>query len=246
MLALVRWKKRERETYHSDECAIRLINSLLVVQRIHWRKWGQEWNRLFICLVVRAMDVMWGRGLHELLPLLVSDGKLNYVSQSWRFFPLLGSCVFPSYFFFHSKYKPLAVIHMDSKFKLGENIPHRGLIFLSASAITLSLFLLLFSWLFFLPADGAAISSHCIYTHWRSPDLPQTRTTLLKRQGGGVWGESSLVPEFRQMFVEISGDFLVFFLEEKKGKKQSFFIGWAQGVLQLPLLVLERFFPLVE
>lgn len=54
---------------------------------------------------------------------------------------------------------------MDSKFKLGENIPHRGLIFLSASAITLSLFLLLFSWLFFLPADGAAISSHCIYTH---------------------------------------------------------------------------------
>lgn len=38
---------------------------------------------------------------------------------------------------------------MDSKLKLGEKIPHRGLIFLSASAITLSLFLLLFSWLFF-------------------------------------------------------------------------------------------------
>lgn len=162
------------------------------------------------------------------------------------FLPSIRVLRFPVTFFFHLKYKPLAVIHMESKLKLGKKIPRRGLIFLSASAITLSLFLLLFSWLFFLPADGAAISSHCIYTHWRSPDLPQTRTTLLKRQGGGVWGESSLYPEFRQMFVEISGDFLVFFLEEKKGKKQSFFIGWAQGVLQLPLLVLERFFPLVE
>lgn len=63
----------------------------------------------------------------------------------------------------------------------------------------------------------------------------------------GEVGGSNLVPEFRQMFVEISGDFLVFFLEEKKkGKKQSFFIGWALGVLQLLLLVLELLFPLVE
>lgn len=50
----------------------------------------------------------------------------------------------------------------------------------------------------------------------------------------------SLVPELMQMFVEISGDFLVFFLQEKK--KQSFFTRWAWGVLQLPLLVLLLFF----
>lgn len=38
MLLFVSCKK---ETDHSDECAIRLIKSLLVVHRIHWRKWGQ-------------------------------------------------------------------------------------------------------------------------------------------------------------------------------------------------------------
>lgn len=37
--------------------------------------------------------------------------------------------------------------------------------------------------------------------------------------------KSGLVSELRQMFAEISGDFLVFFLQEKKGKKRSFFIG---------------------
>lgn len=58
--------------------------------------------------------------------------------------------------------------------------------------------------------------------------------------------KSGLVSELRQMFAEISGDFLVFFLQEKKGKKRSFFIGWARGVLQLPLLVLLLFFPLAE
>lgn len=30
-----------KKKHHSDECAIRLIKSLLVVHRIHWRKWGQ-------------------------------------------------------------------------------------------------------------------------------------------------------------------------------------------------------------
>lgn len=90
MLLLVSCKK---ETDHSDECAIRLINSLLVVHGIHWRKWGQEWKRLFICLVVRVMNGMWGRGLHELLPLHVSDLKLKYGADSQYLFPPSGSYI---------------------------------------------------------------------------------------------------------------------------------------------------------
>lgn len=61
--------------------------------------------------------------------------------------------------------------------------------------------------------------------------------------------KSRLVPELGQMF-EINGNFLVFFeLGQMRGggrKRLSFFIGWARGVLQLPLLVLLRLFPLTE
>lgn len=70
-------------------------------------------------------------------------------------------------------------------------------------------------------------------------------STLLK----GEKKKSRLVPELGQMF-EINGNFLVFFelgqMRGKKGKSLSFFIGWAWGVLQLPLLVLLRLFPLTE
>lgn len=71
-------------------------------------------------------------------------------------------------------------------------------------------------------------------------------STLLK----GEKKKSRLVPELGQMF-EINGNFLVFFelgqmRGGKKGKSLSFFIGWAWGVLQLPLLVLLRLFPLTE
>lgn len=70
-------------------------------------------------------------------------------------------------------------------------------------------------------------------------------STLLKEKK-----KSRLVPELGQMF-EINGNFLVFFeLGQMRGKKKrkrlSFFIGWARGVLQLPLLVLLRLFPLAE
>lgn len=97
MLLLVSCKK---ETDHSDECAISLINSLLVVHRIHWRKWGQEWKRLFICLVVKVMNVMWGRGLHELLPLHVSDLKLKYDADVQCLFPPSESSLFTHVFCF--------------------------------------------------------------------------------------------------------------------------------------------------
>lgn len=77
--------------------------------------------------------------------------------------------------------------------------------------------------------------------------LVSHRHVLHTIKGGGE--KSRLVPELGQMF-EINGNFLVFIelgqKKEKKEKELSFFIGWAWGVLQLPLLVLLRLFPLTE
>ena len=57
------------------------------------------------------------------------------------------------------------------------------------------------------------------------PGLPQTCTThFFERKKN-----SGLVPELRQMFVEISGDFLVFFLQGKKRKEGKFLYRMSSG-----------------
>lgn len=154
MLPLVSCKK---ETDHSDECAIRLINSLLVVHGIHWRKWGQERKRLFICLVVRVMNVMWGRGLHELLPLQVSDLKLSYDADMQYLFPLSGSSLFSHVGVFYQKHEQHYEYIWKKWPKWVLNPKHSLWTHLSANLLKT----------FppssrFLPADGAAISFHCI------------------------------------------------------------------------------------
>lgn len=103
----------------------------------------------------------------------------------------------------------------------------------------------LFSLTVFMPADGAAVTLQCSNNgasqhklYWSPTDMCCTLKKQTKKKSG-------LVPEFSQMFVEISGDFLVFFLLGKK-RKQSFLVGRAWGVLQLHSLVLLLLFPLAE
>lgn len=60
--------------------------------------------------------------------------------------------------------------------------------------------------------DTAAPDTIC------SLGLPPTCSTLLKE---GEKNKPNLVPELKLMFVEISGDFLVFFLQGKKKKKRG-------------------------
>lgn len=96
--------------------------------------------------------------------------------------------------------------------------------------ISYLLLLSFFSLTVFVPADGAAISLHCIHSgarqHMFSRSPTDMHCTLLKERKK----KSGLVPECTQLFVEISGNFLVFFLQGEKRKAQSFFIGWARGV----------------
>ena len=185
--------KEKKETDHIDECAIRLINSLLVVQGIHWRKWGQGRKRLFILLLVRVMNVMWGRGLSELLPLQISGVWFKVELWCWH----TGLSVWG--FSIHH----VGVFIQSTS--TGELI-HMTQVSTEPGALALDPFFcqLLFNFHFvdslFWPADGAAMSSQCVSSGATQHMLPSSPTAPFR-----------CVPEFRQMFVEISGDFLVFF-----------------------------------
>lgn len=75
---------------------------------------------------------------------------------------------------------------------------------------------------------------------WSSTDM---HGTLLQR---GEGKEPGLVPELRQMFVEISGDFLVFFLQEKR-KEAKFLYRMSSGCSAITLTcALGLFFPLAD
>lgn len=239
MLLLVSCKK---ETDHSDECAIRLINSLLVVHRIHRRKWGQEWKRLFICPVVRVMNVMWGRGLLELLPLRVSDLKLKYDADIRFFFPPFGSSLYSHVCVFIQKIKKKES-HKHLKDKQLKRVldcnTHFRCIFLPTS---LKLFRFLPPWFFCLFASRWCCSVFTMLWQWNDIMLSWSQQTCATHYLH-YKKKCSLVPELGQIF-KINGNFLS--AGKKEGKPLSFFIWWAWGVLPFVSLVLLLLFPHTE
>lgn len=101
-------------------------------------------------------------------------------------------------------------------------LPLAALSFPLSLCLTLSLFLPLFAdpWIASRWSCSLLTSPYKRMnktTHAASAHAHTTRFILKK--------ESGLVPELKQMFVEISGDFLVFFSRKKGEKKKRFFIG---------------------
>lgn len=164
----------------------------------------------YFVILVRVMNVMWGRGLHELLPLNVSHLKLTYDGDMPYLVPL------PAFYSFN---------HSDVFIQ--RTVPVLNLLHSHWMCLTASIFPTLSScssfifWLFFcqqMVLQSLRTASPVELDNICSPGPPQKmQCPLLKGKR-----EAGLVPELRQMFVEISEDFLVFFMQGKKEKRAKF------------------------